>query len=1175
MAIKETIDLNVTGFINSLNQARSKIAEVGDSLKTNLEKNVKVGIDTSSLKKVEAEVAKTAKSFEDSISDAGKKAGQGFSTNVRGGVVGGIKNAFKEGQDEANKGGGIFGSLAGTVGQLATPIGAATAAIGVLTGAMATVYSAGTAFQTGLQGVSAVTGLTGDDLDGLGNRARDLAKQFGGDATTQLDSFKGVLSRLGVGLADTPEQLGKISENINILSKAGGIDAAQAMDTLTSSMLQFGIDAEDPNLAAAESTRFINALAKSAEVGAAEIPQVGEAIVVAGVAAKQANVSFEETNAAIQVLAKGGKTGAEAGTALRNVLGKIAGEEVIPKEALAKLQSLGVDMTKVSDTSIPLAERLGELGKAAGDATAFAQVFGTENAAAANILATGADTIKDWTKEITGSNAASDQAAKNMDTLAERVDRAKAQVTDFAIGAFQAVAPTAMTIFDNLITSISTIGSALAEPFMDLGVVISEAFAPLGDLFTEIFGKGADESSIFKDALDGLMVVVKILINAALTPLKFAFNFVKVAIGLAVDVVQLIKKNFDDAYNSSALFRTIIEGIGQAFKAVGGFIGEVVDGIGDFFSALGKEKKSPLEKTKKDAIEALAATKDLKKAAEDVPPPPPGPSGEDAKKTNEERKKLQDEIEKYLLSSAARIQKGQKEIDKLQTAELIASLQERRKAIEEDVNISAKQRVAETLAIDLKVIDIEKEAKLKALRESFDAEMEAAKENTANFINEKKIEGVAKKALESSLKDELSQLERGFELSRQALVSDSEAKISDIRKKSYLETQKLLAEQALANGVLIEKAQEKALKDQQKGITAYNDLISSLSADADELSKKLADRFNAKKPSIQEDKTLERETESLRQQLSAREISYAAFVGSIKEKQSELEESIASPWTGAMTIVQSSLLGVSAVFEKALDESNKRFALSSKTFERDSKGQLVEVAKNYESMTQLLEDVSTAGLDVLTNTFAVAITSGQDAAGAVARSFLDLLQSLAPAITAMVFGITSASLENITSLGLWGAVKFAAFVGVFTGLIQTAKAQIGGAWTGALPGVKNPEATKNPNDNTMIWWNPAEAIVPANITKREMPLLKALFAGKSSEEFFRDNYAPSYHFATPSVNISGNDRADKLLEEIARNTAPKRGGRQAIEHEFKPLKLKGNDLVAEYKRSLARELRRV
>lgn len=139
MAIKETIDLNVTGFINSLNQARSKIVEVGDSLKTNLEKNVKVGMDTSSLKKVEAEVTKTAKSFENSISDAGKKAGQGFSTNVRGGVVGGIKNAFKEGQDEANKGGGIFGTLAGTVGQLATPIGAATAAIGALTGAMATV----------------------------------------------------------------------------------------------------------------------------------------------------------------------------------------------------------------------------------------------------------------------------------------------------------------------------------------------------------------------------------------------------------------------------------------------------------------------------------------------------------------------------------------------------------------------------------------------------------------------------------------------------------------------------------------------------------------------------------------------------------------------------------------------------------------------------------------------------------------------------------------------------------------------------------------------------------------------------------------------------------------------------------------------------------------------------
>ncbi len=74
---------------------------------------------------------------------------------------------------------------------------------------------------------------------------------------------------------------------------------------------------------ASESGRFINVLAASAKAGAAEIPQVSEAILQAGVAAKGAGLSFEETNAAIQGLAVGGKVGSEAGVALRNVIGKL------------------------------------------------------------------------------------------------------------------------------------------------------------------------------------------------------------------------------------------------------------------------------------------------------------------------------------------------------------------------------------------------------------------------------------------------------------------------------------------------------------------------------------------------------------------------------------------------------------------------------------------------------------------------------------------------------------------------------------------------------------------------------------------------------------------------------------------------------------------------------------
>jgi TP901 family phage tail tape measure protein len=295
-----------------------------------------------------------------------------------------------------------------------------------------------------------------------------------------LQAFQGVLSKFGASLADTPEQLGKVSENINILAKAGGLDAKEAMDTLANSMLQFGVDVADGNVAAAESARFMNVLAASAKVGAAEIPQVGQAVLVAGVAAKSANVSFEETNAAIQVLAAGGKVGAEAGTALRNVLGKLAGEDVLPKEALEKLKSLGVNMDVVSNTSIPLSARLKELGKASSDATAFAQVFGTENAAAATILATGAGTIEEWTKQITGTNEANVQAATNMNTLSEQLSRARAAFADIGLAIFNVVSPAFSFIIKGIFDLVGLVTGALSSAISSIATPIQNLVNNLG-----------------------------------------------------------------------------------------------------------------------------------------------------------------------------------------------------------------------------------------------------------------------------------------------------------------------------------------------------------------------------------------------------------------------------------------------------------------------------------------------------------------------------------------------------------------------------------------------------------------------------------------------------------------------------------------------------------------------
>lgn len=111
-----------------------------------------------------------------------------------------------------------------------------------------------------------------------------------------------------------------LGESVNVLSKTMEGDIKGATDAITTSMLQFQVDLSNPIKAADESRRMINVMAAGAKEGAAEIPQISESLVQAGVSAKLANLSFEETNAAIQAMAEGGKYGSEAGVAIRNVI---------------------------------------------------------------------------------------------------------------------------------------------------------------------------------------------------------------------------------------------------------------------------------------------------------------------------------------------------------------------------------------------------------------------------------------------------------------------------------------------------------------------------------------------------------------------------------------------------------------------------------------------------------------------------------------------------------------------------------------------------------------------------------------------------------------------------------------------------------------------------------------
>lgn len=297
---------------------------------------------------------------------------------------------------------------------------------------------AGIKLDSQMHDLSAVAGVTGDGLKQIEGFARQSAKAFGTDASVAVEGYKLLLSQLSPELGKYPEALSAMGDCIQTTSKLMGGDGVAAAQVLTTAMNQYGVSLENPTAASAEMARMMNVMAAAGQAGSAELPAISAALQQCGMAAKAANVSFEETNAAIQVLDKAGKKASEGGVALRNVLGQLSKGRFVEKQAREELEKAGIDVVALGDNSKSLKERLEMLKPMLNDSALLSKFFGEENANAARALIQGTESLQGFTDAVTGTNSATEQAAIVMDSYAERQARVNQQFEDLKISIFQA-----------------------------------------------------------------------------------------------------------------------------------------------------------------------------------------------------------------------------------------------------------------------------------------------------------------------------------------------------------------------------------------------------------------------------------------------------------------------------------------------------------------------------------------------------------------------------------------------------------------------------------------------------------------------------------------------------------------------------------------------------------------
>jgi len=315
--------------------------------------------------------------------------------------------------------------------------GIATAAVATFTGVVFGLRKAVdtfNVFEKRVDNLSALTGLVGDDLDWLTEKAKEMSTatlegnvRIASSATEIVDAYTKVGSKRPE-LLKVKEDLNGVTQEAMILAAAANGDLQPAVDGLTMVLNQF-------NAPASESRKIINILAAGSKEGAGEIDYLAAGFEKAGSVAASFGISIEELTGALETLAPRMTEPEMAGRSLRNIMLKLetqSDENLRP--SIVGLQQAFVNMKAAQWDVIKLTD-----------------LFGTENINAANILFNNTAEFKKYTTAVTGTSVALEQASINTDNNATKLQQAKNRAELVTIAFGEKLAP-AITFSTNAFT---------------------------------------------------------------------------------------------------------------------------------------------------------------------------------------------------------------------------------------------------------------------------------------------------------------------------------------------------------------------------------------------------------------------------------------------------------------------------------------------------------------------------------------------------------------------------------------------------------------------------------------------------------------------------------------------------------------------------------------------------
>jgi TP901 family phage tail tape measure protein len=333
----------------------------------------------------------------------------------------------------------------------------------------------GAEFETALADLSAITGATGKDLDKLKAKTLSMARA---SVTSQKDVAEGIklVASAKPDLLKNIDALAETTKQVLLLKNAAGIELADAANITAQGLNIFGKGAD-------QAARFVNVLAAGAKLGSSEIAETGEAMLIAGPAARAAGLSFEQLNAAIQTVAKGGIKASRSGTALNAIFGR--------------LQRAGIDFQELGlqGSFEVIKKKMDSLKSSTERAQFAAKIFGEEHSKVGFALMDNVSFLGQYEKSLAGTNIAQEQANIKLGTFSKGATKAGIILDEKLIG-----------VFDKARFGINSVSTALFDFVEGLDAADIETFGIILSSFGVIATAAA---KIITVAFKGIMLVLK------------------------------------------------------------------------------------------------------------------------------------------------------------------------------------------------------------------------------------------------------------------------------------------------------------------------------------------------------------------------------------------------------------------------------------------------------------------------------------------------------------------------------------------------------------------------------------------------------------------------------------------------------------------------------------------